>query len=224
VVAARVEAVLEAAEEVASEIRQDAQAQAQTYLAETRRKADRAAAERMRELAILTDNLVRRANEVARQSDELLTALDQAERQVLGPAAGDASPGAGNGRHPAEAEPAREPEREPEDPAGWQPRGAIVAARGAAAVTGPERAAAPAPTADRRPPSEQPEPEPGSAPRPRPVRPAPPPPRSDSEPQGARLLATQMALAGSSRTEIVERLRGEFGIGDPDRLLSEIGV
>lgn len=37
--------------------------------------------------------------------------------------------------------------------------------------------------------------------------------------EGARLLAMQMALAGSSRDEITERLRDEFGVEDLDALV-----
>jgi hypothetical protein len=39
---------------------------------------------------------------------------------------------------------------------------------------------------------------------------------------GARLLATQMAVAGSSRTEIESRLQNEFGIHDAGPMLDAI--
>lgn len=45
-------------------------------------------------------------------------------------------------------------------------------------------------------------------------------PRSD--PAGARLLATQLAVSGSSREEIAERLRNGFEIEDPDAILDAI--
>lgn len=41
-------------------------------------------------------------------------------------------------------------------------------------------------------------------------------------PAGARLLATQMAVAGNSREEIEERLRNEFGIEDTVPILDAI--
>lgn len=47
----------------------------------------------------------------------------------------------------------------------------------------------------------------------------------DSSPQysaGARLLATQMAVAGSTRSDIHDRLVNDFGIGDPNPLLDSI--
>jgi len=59
----------------------------------------------------------------------------------------------------------------------------------------------------------------------RPVAAAPPPeapagPRSGSA--GARLLATQMAVSGSSREEIAERLRNGFDIEDTSEILDAI--
>jgi hypothetical protein len=46
------------------------------------------------------------------------------------------------------------------------------------------------------------------------------PPAGTSE--GVRLIATQMAIAGSSRGEIERRLRIQFGVNDADRALDEI--
>ena len=43
-------------------------------------------------------------------------------------------------------------------------------------------------------------------------------------PENARLVATQMTIAGSSRDEISRRLRDEFGILDPTAILNEIGA
>jgi hypothetical protein len=45
-------------------------------------------------------------------------------------------------------------------------------------------------------------------------------PRSGSA--GARLLATQMAVSGSSREEIAERLHGSFDIADTSEILDAI--
>ena len=53
----------------------------------------------------------------------------------------------------------------------------------------------------------------------------PPGPEPDSRvSEGARLLATQMAVAGSTRDEIAWRLREEFGIHDATAILDEIGL
>ena len=51
-----------------------------------------------------------------------------------------------------------------------------------------------------------------------------PPPQSPRVSEGARLLATQMAVAGSTRDEIAWRLREEFGIQDASAILDEIGI
>lgn len=48
------------------------------------------------------------------------------------------------------------------------------------------------------------------------------PPRQRSNLAGARLLATQMAVSGSSRGEIAQRLRTEFGIEDSNGILDAI--
>ena len=42
---------------------------------------------------------------------------------------------------------------------------------------------------------------------------------SEQAAEGARLLATQMAVAGSTRAEILVRLRKEFGIEDPEPIV-----
>jgi hypothetical protein len=47
-------------------------------------------------------------------------------------------------------------------------------------------------------------------------------PARDGSPAGARLLATQMAVSGSSREEIDGRLRSGFGIEDPSAILDAI--
>jgi hypothetical protein len=48
--------------------------------------------------------------------------------------------------------------------------------------------------------------------------------RSSDVPEGARLLATQMAVSGSSRTEIEKRLRDDLGVKDCSAILERIGV
>lgn len=49
-----------------------------------------------------------------------------------------------------------------------------------------------------------------------------PEPARRSSAAGARLLATQMAVSGSSREEIEARLRSGFQIGDPSEILDAI--
>lgn len=52
----------------------------------------------------------------------------------------------------------------------------------------------------------------------------PPPQDASRVSEGARLLATQMAVAGSTRDEIAWRLREEFAIQDATAILDEIGI
>lgn len=75
-------------------------------------------------------------------------------------------------------------------------------------------------------PSPPPSPEPPVAPRlravggfdPEPVR----TPDRPADPAGARLLAAQLAVSGSSREEIAERLRNGFEVEDADAILDAI--
>jgi cell division septum initiation protein DivIVA len=85
------------------------------------------------------------------------------------------------------------------------------------------------------PPAEAPREEPVEAPRlravdsgeapaaePRLVEPAAEPEPRRADASGARLLATQMAVSGSSREEIAQRLRNGFEIEDTDAILDAI--
>lgn len=87
----RVESVLEAAERAAADIRRDAEQWAQQHMEKTRRHADELAAQRVQELSSITDDLLARAQALARHSDELVDAVDAARRRVLRglPSAGD---------------------------------------------------------------------------------------------------------------------------------------
>ncbi|HVD40273.1 MAG TPA: hypothetical protein VNC16_04635 [Solirubrobacterales bacterium] len=71
-----------------------------------------------------------------------------------------------------------------------------------------------------------PEPQESETPRLRAVAvedaPAPEPAQRATDAPGARLLATQMAVSGSSREEIAERLRNGFEIEDTDAILDAI--
>jgi vacuolar-type H+-ATPase subunit H len=203
-VGSRIESVLDAAEQAADGIRQDAEEWARQYMAEARRKADELAEQRVQELSHLTDSLMNRARSVAKQSDDLISALDDAARGLLG--------AGGTGAGPAP------PLQAPAPPAA-QP----VAPSQAAPAPPPAEPAPAAPPQGRRPP----EPAPAASPPPASPSPPPvaPPPRNDSGvSEGARLLATQMAVAGSSRDEIAYRLSEEFAIQDSSAILDEIGL
>jgi hypothetical protein len=239
--------VLDAAERAANGIREDAQAWAQRYLEESRRRADGAAEARIREISELTDNLVNRARAVAQQSDELIAALDDAGRRVFGaarpgetaqdqqpPPAFDAT-GAQQGvtqPPPPPATPPPEyspPPAAPAAPAAPPPPAASEPVQPGPPAGPPPRAVPPPePTPASAPPEQPPvDPPPAFAP---PVSPpsqqAPPPAAGPSQPisEGARLLATQMAVAGSTRDEIAWRLQEEFGIQDSSAILAEIGI
>lgn len=99
----------------------------------------------------------------------------------------------------------------------------------------PPTAYAPVPAAQPMPqPYAQPQPQPQSQPyarpepqtppyAPPPPPPAVPPPGGAAQPsEGARLLATQMAVAGSTREEISNRLFNEFGVQEPGPMLDAI--
>jgi hypothetical protein len=150
----RVETVLEAAERAATAIREDAERWAREHMEETRRRADELAVQRAKELSSITDELLARAQAVARQTDELIGALNGDNRGALKVVSGNDS-----------------------EPAGT------------------------APSSNRRP-----------------RRP------TGSVSDGARLLATQMAVAGSSRDGIASRLKEEFGIEDSSAILDEAGL
>lgn len=209
-VGSRIESVLDAAERAANGIRQDAEEWARQYMEQTRKNADEMAANRVQELSQLTDSLMTRARSVAKQSDDLISALDDAARGLL-TAGGSATSAAPSLQTPApppasEPPPAPPPRAEPPPPA-------------------PPAEPAPAqPPPGRRPPEATPAPAPPPA-ETSPAPPAPAPPGNDSRvSEGARLLATQMAVAGSSRDEIAWRLREEFSIQDSSAILDEIGL
>ena len=170
----RVETVLEAAERAAADIRKDAEEWAQRHMEATRRRADDLAAQRIRELSSITDDLLTRAQAFARESDELISGVDGASRRAP-----------------------KVPSRRQDDAgsnSGSNSNGARSAPKTREATNGSKSS--------------------GSSER-RPVGPI-----SDA----ARLLVTQMAVAGSSRETIASRLQEEFGIADPGAMLDEAGL
>jgi hypothetical protein len=245
-IGSRVESVLEAAERAAAGIRQDAEEWARRYLEESRRKADDLASDRVRELSGLTETLMNRARAVAQQSDALLAALDDAGRRLVNSArpGGNASgpdpyaqqpdpygqqPPPSPGYAPEQYAPQPQaapgpppPSIPPQDP-GYQGAPQPAAA--------PPQAAPPPPRAPAYAPQQAPPHAAPGPPPPAPVPQAPPQPPQGVGPEpdarvseGARLLATQMAVAGSTRDEIAWRLREEFGIHDATAILDEIGL
>ena len=260
---ARIQVIIEAAEKAAAGIIDDAEAQAQRYLEESRVRADSIADQRAGEISAISDDLIRQAETVKRQSDELIQALGQAKRQVNERFADEAAPPAPASAVPPPIEPPQfsaplpeEPEFEPEPepvrlkPLGPAPEPAMPPLEALpseppeptapAAEEGedmpvqslPDRPpvafeSVPPPVASSPPEVETPPvAEPSIDPETEREAPVPPPPgpRAPGAPpsDGARLLATQMAVAGSSRAEIESRLQNEFGIWDAGPMLDAI--
>lgn len=230
---ARIQVIIEAAEKAAAGIIDDAEAQARRYLEESRTRADSIADQRAQEMSALTDSLIQQAETVKRQSDELIQALDQAKQQVH----------ERFGEEPAlPVEPAPIHHLKPVEPQAdfpieaLPPQAADLPLEEASPQTGAEPLPMPPPVSVP-PPSSEPaasveEPvapeEPSLVSGPPAHESAPPPPPAASRPagappsDGARLLATQMAVAGSSRAEIESRLQNEFGIWDAGPMLDAI--
>jgi hypothetical protein len=199
----RIQVIIEAAEKAAAGIIEDADAQARRYIEASRQRADVLADERVRVMSDLTDTLIRQAELVKRQSDDLLTALDSARGELASRIGQELSVGS--------PEPAPEAPPVPPQPEMPQQFPQVPHLQ----PVEPERPGLQA---------VEPAPEPPTAPAP-PPRPATPPGQGASGPipsDGARLLAAQMAVAGSTREEIETRLRDEFGIQDAAPILDGI--
>jgi vacuolar-type H+-ATPase subunit H len=220
--AARLAEIVAAAEQAAKRVIDEAEVEARSRLADANAEADRIVAERLAGLSALTDEIGAQAEALRRGAEELQRALADARDGID---AGGA-PGAGTFRGSGSSRPepvadfgARKPSspsltvlegavgpRAVEEPAapesddGGAERGA--AHRGASSERrgGDERGdggRAVFPEAD----------EDGAA---------------AGTPAGARLLATQMAVSGSSRAEIEARLRDGFAITDAGAILDAI--
>ncbi|HEY5053474.1 MAG TPA: hypothetical protein VII45_08710 [Solirubrobacterales bacterium] len=244
---ARIQVIIEAAEKAAAGIIDDAEAQARNYLEESRVRADRIADQRAQEMSSLADALVERAEAVKRQSDELLHALDQAKLQVEEKfhAEGVAISSSSSEFQPEPVAPPLEPTPAIEEPSieqapvhhlkpvGQPPWESELPPSGPPPLSEPPPVVGSDPDPEPQPvdlgewgaPTEQPilpQPpaeEPGGS-----LPPPPPGARLAGAPpsDGARLLATQMAVAGSSRSEIEGRLQNEFGIHDAGPMLDAI--
>ncbi len=213
----QVQPIIEAAEKAATEIIAEAEAKAAEYVEESRQRSEEAAGRQAQDMWALTDALIGRAEAVKRQSDELLQALNQTRRGAK--AAIEAAPPA------ASIEPPPPPKATP-PPSPTQARTTETVPRGRAtpppsAPAPPPKVQSPKPAAE--PPSPKPAaPEPPPTPAPERRRPFMPHSGAGEPSEGARLLATQMAVAGSSREEITNRLRDDFGIEDAGTMLDSI--
>jgi hypothetical protein len=208
-IAERVNAVIAAAEAAAEGIKEDAEAEARTYLADSRQRAEELMDERARMIVDLTDSLIAQATSVKREFDSLMNAIEEGRGRLR-----ELTPGARDAARPPRVtgEAAAPPPRPPAAP----PAPLHREPEAAPAAPGPSRPAEPDPSRSAEPdPSRPPEkvpPTPGSDPAEGGVR----------ETDRARLVAMQMAVSGAGRAEIADRLRREFGLTDPDPILDEL--
>jgi hypothetical protein len=211
--------LLRDAEREADLMRREAQAEAERIMDEARGRADDLVTERMQRIAELSDGIVEQtemlfdrmdaADHVRRQLDGLLRALGEAAENVS--------------REVTTRRPAAPRAAAPSRPSSHQPsRPAPAPARRV-----PPPQAPPAPRAETPPP-------PAPARRhPDPLDRVPEPPRaadngpraedpSDARFDGARLVALQMAVAGSTREEVAAELQRAFRLPDPSSILDDV--
>jgi hypothetical protein len=180
----RMRMIVEAANRVAAEVREEAEAQARRYVEDARRRAESLTSERVRIIHETSNSLLEQGRMVMAHTDELVQALHDAADRI-GAAASSVGPSQQPGREPGKPEP---PERQSRVPREWSPAGASRAAE--------QRPRDPESTETYEGPS------------------ATAPHSVGGTPDVHRLLATKMAVAGSSRGQIEARLR-EIGVEDP---------
>src|SRR2546423_1862863 len=219
----RIQVIIEAAEKAAAGIIEDADAQARRYIDASRQRADVLADERVRVMSDLTDTLVRQAELVRRQSDDLLATLDSARGELANrigqELSGGTSPLAqapGTPEEPPTQEHAG-PQQSPRVPHLQPVESERPDLQAVQSPPKPEQQQSGGPPSEV-PPAATPPQSSGPAAPPPPTAPASGPP-GGAPSDGARLLAAQMAVAGSSRQEIEARLRDEFGIQDAGPIL-----
>ncbi|MGZ5313637.1 MAG: hypothetical protein ACXWEA_05475 [Solirubrobacterales bacterium] len=204
-VAEQIQAIIDAAQSAAAGILEDAEVQARRRIENSRERAEGAASERVDDAYSVTDALVEQARKVRQRSGELVKALDDAIRHVE-----QAEPG-GAAAKPAPPDDASDDV--PDDAPGQRDR--ISSSLRAERERLDEMMDSVSETTERF--SER-----GSRAEPaeaeEPV--ANPAPKRVS--RKARLLATRMAVAGSSREQISDKLREEHGVEDAGALLDEI--
>jgi vacuolar-type H+-ATPase subunit H len=213
--AARLAEIVAAAEQAAKQVIDQAETEARARLSDANEEADRIVAERLLTLAALTDEIGAQAEALKRGAEALQAAIVRAKLEI-----GDTEGFGGSA-------PMRrvEPEADGQNPVA--PSLTVVGAPDPQPAPEPEPAPDLQPAADRE---AAPDLQSAAdrAPTPTPEAPAAtenfdsePPPRIGN-PSGARLLATQMAVSGSSRGEIEARLRSGFAITDTRPILDAI--
>jgi len=201
--AARLAEIVAAAERAAKQVIDEAEEEARTRIADAHEEAERIVTARLAGLADLTEEINAQAEGLRRQAEALQQALARARAEIGGAEAPGGSAATGRRR---EAEPERWRESGPQEPEPPKPAGPSLTVVGGiheepALENGRAREAA-------TPASPQELPEEISL--------------GNGSPAGARLLATQMAVSGSSRAEIEARLRNGFKIADTGAILDAI--
>jgi hypothetical protein len=204
-------------------MRREAQAEADRIVEDARRRADELVEERMRLLSELTDGIVERTEmlferidatgHVRRQFDELLRSLGEASESL----ARDSGV-RGAAPRPTAHVPRTAP---PVPPVSTHTPPPVTHTARPASMARPA-APPPPPPASAPPPRRAPVP-----PRPEPVQGVPETPRrvddhNDARFDGARLVALQMAVAGSTREEVHAELQRAFRLPDPSSILDDV--
>lgn len=194
--AARLAEIVAAAEKAAKQVIDEAEEEARSRLIDAREEADRIVSDRLAGLAELTEEISAQADALRRQSEALQRALAEAKAELGGAESlGGSAP---MGRRAADRD---------DDP--------VPESNGARKPSGPALTVVPIgerePDADKETGEETGEDSSFNG-----------APTETATPAGARLLATQMAVSGSSRLEIEERLRNGFAIKDTRAILDAI--
>lgn len=196
--AERLAVIVDAAERAALSVIDDAEKEARRYLEEAQARADLIVAERLREAADLLER-----HRGAELPESGLRSVP-AEQMDLSAPSPDPIP-----------EPEPEAEKDVKSEKAEKPKPPVEAvAEVAEEAEKAEEPAVPDEIAEVTPPDPPAAPKPVAAPE--------PPPAAAPGSAGARLLATQMAVSGSSRKEIEMRLRNGFEIEDTSEILDAI--
>lgn len=201
--AARLAEIVAAAEVAAKQVIDEAEEEARTRLSDANEEAERIVAERLAGLAELTEEIDAQAEALRRQAEALQRAIAAAKAELGGD--GEFAASIRMGRRSSDADADSESERDPGARKTLGPSLSIVGAPDVGAADEEERRGVPG---SRN--SAESQASDGDAPTP------------VGTPAGARLLATQMAVSGSSRAEIEARLRNGFAITDPGAILDAI--
>jgi hypothetical protein len=204
--AARLAEIVAAAERAARQVIDEAEAEARTRIADANEEAERIVGARLAGLADLTEEINAQAEGLVRQAEALQAALARAKAEMDGAEARGGSTATGR----REAAPSPEPDsRRPVGPAltvvggvHEEPADPSSSDRPLRDTARAEDVPAPGPAASQDFDDEI--------------------PLGNGSPAGARLLATQMAVSGSSRAEIEARLRNGFKIADTRAILDAI--